>query len=67
MTLGERDFDTMHSGSIVVLFPLNSMAEEWCNEHLPEDCPLWGRNGYAIETNFFEPIREGILSDGFIV
>ena len=57
------DFAVSDEGSIVVLSPLNDLAEEWINEHIPEDAPVWGA-GIAIERNYFPAIEQGIYNDG---
>ena len=69
MTLepNETDFRAMQDSSMTVLTPLSDAGRAWCEEHLPEDCPMWGREGYAIENNYFEPIYNGIIADGLEV
>ena len=62
-----NDFAIGGGGSIYILTPLSSGAEEWCNEHLPEDAPRWGRNGYAIEHRYIRGIVSGIVDAGFSV
>jgi hypothetical protein len=61
-----NDAIVWNHGSIVVLRPLTAEAEAWCDEHLPDDCPLWG-DGFAIELNYITPILEGMRADGLKV
>lgn len=61
------DFASSDDGSITILRPLTGCATDWCEEYLPEDCPRWGLESYAIESNCFGLIRQGILSDGLTI
>lgn len=61
------DFSYSNHGSIMILTPVSKAGEQWAAEHLPDDCPMWGRNGYAIEANYFGPIHDGILNDGLAI
>lgn len=57
------DFQVRNDGSIVLLQPVTDAGREWCEVHLPEDCPTFG-SSFAIETRYAGPILEGMDSDG---
>ena len=66
--IGQRnDAIVYNHGSVVVLRPLTPEAEDWCDEHLPEDAPLWGNDAFAIEYNCISPILDAMRADGLIV
>jgi hypothetical protein len=50
-------------GSIVLFAPLSRVATEWCEEHLPDDCPMLG-DQYAVEARYAYDIVEGMMRDG---
>lgn len=58
------DFTARNHGSITILTPVSTAGKVWANEHLPDDCPMWGPAGFAIESNYFPAIAEGIVADG---
>ena len=60
------DYEIHDHGSITILYPVSNPAREWLAAHLPDDCPRWGREGYAIETNFVAPILEHLARDGLL-
>jgi hypothetical protein len=65
----EIDFTLENHGSLFLLRPLDSVAREWMNEHLPVDSPetqFWGE-AIVIEPRYLEPIIEGILADGLVL
>lgn len=59
------DFRMSTDSSMTILTPVTKAAKDWCNDCLPDDCPMWGRDGYAIENNYFPPIYSGIVNAGF--
>lgn len=59
----EYDFRLLDSGSIWQLVPLKPHAQAWCDEHLPEDCPMMG-SSYCIEARYIGPIVHGIMEAG---
>jgi hypothetical protein len=59
-------FELQNHGSLFLLRPLDSVAKEWMNEHLPVDSPetqFWG-DSIVIEPRYLEAIVDGILADG---
>ena len=58
------DYIVEGHGSITVIDPTSRAALEWLYAHLPEDCPRWGKLGFAIETNYVSDILEGLARDG---
>ncbi len=58
-----NDFSLQNEGSVFILYPLTSDASAWCDEHLPDDAPMWGK-GYAIGHRYIEPIVQAIVVDG---
>jgi len=62
-------FELQNHGSLFLLRPLDSIAREWMNEHLPVDSPetqFWGE-AIVIEQRYLEPIVNGILADGLVL
>jgi hypothetical protein len=60
------DFDVQNEGSIFILWPTNEKGLNWCYEHLPEDAPRWGLNGYVIEHRYIADIVAGAERDGLV-
>lgn len=60
------DYIIERHGSITILDPTSKAALEWLYAHLPEDCPRWGKLGFAIETNFVADILHGMARDGLM-
>jgi hypothetical protein len=62
-------FELENHGSLFLLRPLDSIAKEWMNEHLPMGSPetqFWGE-AIVIEPRYLEPIVDGILADGLVL
>ena len=59
-----HDFRVQFEGSIVILWPDSDRASAWCEEHLPETCDRWGKNGYVIECRFIAGVVDGMIRDG---
>jgi hypothetical protein len=62
-------FELENHGSLFLLRPLDSIAKEWMNEHLPVDSPetqFWGE-AIVIERRYVESIVDGILADGLVL
>jgi hypothetical protein len=63
------DFELANHGSLYLLHPLNSMAKEWMNEHLPmdsEETQFWG-DAIVIEHRYVSAIVDGIIADGLVL
>jgi hypothetical protein len=60
------DFRLDNHGSIYLLTPLTPAADDWVNEHLPDDLTTFGP-GIAVEHRYIAPIVEGIIDDGLTV
>jgi hypothetical protein len=65
----ELDFKLENHGSLFLLRPLNSVAKDWMDEHLPVDSPETQFCGDAIviEPRYVAPIVEGIIGDGLVL
>jgi hypothetical protein len=61
----EVDFLVQNEGTIFLLTPLSSAANEWVSEHLPEDAMRFG-GSIVVEHRFISPIVAGIQSDGLV-
>ena len=62
----ELDFKFEDHGSLFLLRPVSSPAEDWMGEHLPIDSPgtqFWG-DAIVIEPRYVAPIVDGIIGDG---
>ena len=60
------DFVSRFEGSITLLTAQTRAARDWAAEHLPDDCPTFGR-AFAIESNCFPPIADGITANGLSI
>ncbi len=60
------DYIIERHGSITIIDPTSRAALEWLYCHLPEDCPRWGKLGFAIESKFVADILEGMARDGLM-
>ena len=60
------DFEIIDHGSIVMLSPITNDAQDWCDEHLPEDAQ-WMGGACAIESRYVNDIISGIVDDGLTV
>lgn len=60
------DYIIERHGSITILDPTSRAALEWLYCHLPEDCPRWGKLGFAVETNFVNDILHDMAADGLM-
>ena len=68
-SITELDFELENHGSLLVLRPLNSEANEWMQDHLPVDEPetrFWG-HAIVIEPRYVAPIVDGIVRDGLVL
>lgn len=66
------DFEIINHGSIVILSPITNAAQDWCDEHLPEEAHLfvrrrWMGGAYAIEPRYINDIINGIVDDDMTV
>lgn len=57
------DFRLTNHGSVCTLTPLTSAAGDWCQEHLPDDAPTFGRS-FAVEPRYVSCIADGTRDDG---
>lgn len=60
------DFAVINCGTIFLLHPLTQDADNWSDEHLPEDA-LRSGNAYAVEHRYIEDIVSGLIADGLTV
>lgn len=60
------DFIVNNHGTLFTLHPLTPAAQEWIEEHLPEDRMHWA-GGVVIEHRFVQDIVAGIQADGLTV
>jgi hypothetical protein len=60
------DVSILDAGSILVVTPITEEAQQWCDEHLPDDAPMWG-HGYAVERRYAGDILAGMVRDGLEV
>ena len=58
------DYIVENHGSITIIDPTSEAALQWLYRFLPEDCPRWGKLGFAIETNYVGQILEAMSADG---
>lgn len=57
------DFTVSNHGSICILTPHTEDAQEWVENHLPEDA-LTFAGGIVIEPRYIDDILDGISEDG---
>lgn len=60
------DFKFHNHGSICILVAVSAAAQDWREEHLPEDAQTFG-GGVVIEPRYADDILEGIMADGLTV
>lgn len=60
------DFMVANHGSIFLLQPVTEAAQQWIEEHLPDDRQTIG-NAVAVEHRYIGAIVEGIEEDGLEV
>lgn len=60
-----EDFTVSCHGSVYLLTPVTECAQEWANDHLPEDAQRFG-HAYVIEWRYLDAILDGI-SDYVVV
>lgn len=60
------DFRVIGEGSVYLLLPMTDAANNWCDDHLPEDAPMMATS-YAIEHRYIQDISAGILRDGMTI
>lgn len=68
-SITELDFELENHGSLFLLRPLNSVATQWVQDHLPVDDPetqYWGE-GIVIEPRYAAAIVAGIIGDGLVL
>ncbi len=62
----QLDFSVVDHGTIQLLTPLTTDAEEWVEHHLPDDAATLGP-AIAVEHRYIEPILIGIERNGLSV
>lgn len=67
MPTTDFDFTVSNHGNIFILNAISDDAETWCDDHLPDDCQMFGQNGYVIEHRYIADIVTGIQSDDLTV
>ena len=60
------DFDVQDCGSIILLRAISAEANDWVDEHLPEDAQHFA-GATVIERRYFEDIYEGIVDAGLSI
>ena len=60
------DFAIQNHGSIYLLEPKTPEADEWVEEHLPDNA-MWMGHSVAVEHRYIGNIIDGIQGDGLIV
>lgn len=60
------DFFVENHGSIVLLRPVTPAANEWVEQHIPDDAQYFG-NAVVVEPRYIEGIVNGIQNDGLEV
>ena len=60
------DYIIERHGSVTILDPTSRAALQWFYRHLPEDCPRWGKLGFAVESNYVNDVLEGLARDGLL-
>lgn len=58
------DFIVINNGSTISFMCLTDAARSWCQEHLPDDCPMMGADTYVVEVNYARDIQNGMESNG---
>ena len=61
------DFLLAHHGSICILNAITQDAQQWVDDHLPNDAMHWGQRGTVIEPRYAGDIVQGIINDGLVV
>jgi hypothetical protein len=64
--MSKSDFDIADHGSIILFAPLTAAAQEWVDEHIPDDAHYIG-SSLAVERRYAQDILDGIRSDGLEV
>lgn len=57
------DFSVENHGTIYLLRPLTEDAEQWIEDHIPEDAQTWG-NAIVVEHRYIGAIVDGFQGDG---
>lgn len=65
------DFQIANHGSIVILTPVSSEAQDWVNEHIlgeGNEVQTWGsKQGIVVEPRYLGDIVEGFQAEGLTV
>lgn len=61
------DIQVAYHGSVVIITGRSDSGREYLDERMPEDAPLWGRDGYVVESRYAPAIIEDLLGAGMDV
>lgn len=61
-----KDVDLSFHGSINLLQPLSTEAEDWMDQNIPEDA-RWFGSALATESRYTPDIIAGMIDDGLAV
>jgi hypothetical protein len=50
-------------GSLYLMWPQTDSAQEWIDEHIPEDAQWFG-SALVIEPRYVEDVAHGMMEDG---
>lgn len=60
----KSDFHVADHGSLMLLYPISHLAEEWVEEHVGgEETQHWGE-AVVVEPRYIGPIVEAMLAEG---
>lgn len=61
------DFHVSDAGSICIVTPMTSEAEDWLDANvIGDETQFWG-SGIIVEPRYLESLCEGIIGDGLTV
>ncbi len=60
------DFEVQDEGTIFLLTPVNDLAVDWVDSHLPQDAQHFG-DSIVVEHRYIADIFAGIQNDGLTV
>jgi hypothetical protein len=66
MATQPTDFTLEDEGSLSLLKPETTAAQDWVNEHISPDHQVWG-DAIVIEPGYVWDVINGILDDGFTI
>jgi hypothetical protein len=63
LTTVKIDVTIQNEGNIFLVHPHTPAAQEWIDEHIPDDAQMFG-NAIVVEHRYIEAIVSGMLDDG---